>query len=405
MGQGTQDEYRSPGAGHEAAEAALAAGQSPAPPRRRLLGLSAGTLVQLAFLAAALLPLVFFDRLSDLRQRQVHEITRVFLGTFLEAMPFMLIGSLVGGLIEVFVSPDRVLSLVSRGRRRSVLLAAGLGLVFPVCECAIVPVVRRLVRKGAPLSAAVAFLLAGPIVNPIAAASTLVAYGGKWQMMAVRLGVGYLVAVVIGLVAGRIFDARQALVAGSRPPEPGQDHADGQDHDHQHEHGRDQAHDGGQACCAGAGAAAGVKAAGLGGRLMDALAHAAGDFLDVGRYLVIGAFIAAVLRTLLRQEHIVAYGRDPFLSLLPMMGLAFVLNLCSEADAFVAASLRDLVSFGGQLAFLVLGPMLDIKLVVMYLGLFRKRAIAVLVLLIVVGVFVAVLFCSFPAEVSALWVP
>jgi uncharacterized membrane protein YraQ (UPF0718 family) len=186
------------------------------------------------------------------------------------------------------------------------------------------------------------------------------------------------VAVGIGLIVGKIFDARQAVVAGSRPPE----------RDHEHEHGLERS-----------------PAAGLGGRLMDALAHAAGDFLDVGRYLVIGAFIAAVLRTLLRQEHIVAYGRDPFVSLLPMMGLAFVLNLCSDADAFVAASLGSVVSFGGQLAFLVLGPMLNVKLVVMCLGLFRKRAVAVLVLLIVVGVLVAVLLCSFLAEVSVLWVP
>jgi hypothetical protein len=317
--------------------------------------------VGFVILAASLL--CFYSRFSHLRQQQIREITRVFLGIVLEALPFMLLGSMVGGLIEVFVSTERLSALVSRGRRRSVFLAAGMGLIFPVCECAIVPVVRRLVRKGAPLSAAVAYLLAGPIVNPIVVASTFVAYGGRWHMPAVRAGLGYLIAVTIGLAVGKVFDERQALIREA--------HA----HDaHAHDASRGEAR---------------AKPQWLGARLLEAVSHAAGDFLDVGRYLVIGAFVAGVLRTFVNQEQLLAYGQHGLASMLAMMGLAFVLNLCSEADAFVAASFRDVVSLSGQIAFLLLGPMLDVKLVLMYLGLFRKRAIVTLIVLITVSVLLA----------------
>ena len=340
--------------------------------------------LEIAFLLAALSLLVFYGQLSHLRQQQVREITRVFLGIMLEALPFMLLGSIVGGLIEVFVSAERVSALVSRGRRRSVLLAAAMGLIFPVCECAIVPVVRRLVRKGAPLSAAVAYLLAGPIVNPIVAASTFVAYAGEWHMPVMRLSMGYVIAVVVGLVVGKVFEGRRAVVGDVHAPAH-------HDHDHEHEH------DG--ACCG----AHGQVAPGLGMRLLAAMRHAAADFVDVGRFLVIGAFVAGVLRTVVDQQQIMAYGERGMTSTLAMMGLAFVLNLCSEADAFIAASFRGVVGFTGQLAFLVLGPMLDMKLVMMYLGLFRKRTIVALVVLIAVAVFLSVSLYGAILEAAELW--
>lgn len=347
---------------------------------------AAGRGLELAFLFFAAGLLVFYGQLPPLRQQQVHEVTRVFLGILFEALPFMLLGSLVGGLIEVFVSPERLSALISGRKRRSVLVAAAMGVIFPVCECAIVPVVRRLVRKGAPLSAAVAYLLAGPIVNPIVAASTLVAYNG-WAMVAARVGMGYVIAVIVGLVTGKVFSAEQAIVPQARA---------GHGHDHEHERGQEPGHDG--SCCGGQ--AGTVR---LGGKLLEAVRHAAGDFLDVGRFLVIGAFIAGVLRTLIGQDQVMAYGHSGVGSTVSMMGLAFVLNLCSEADAFVAASFRGMVSVTGQLAFLVLGPMLDVKLVMMYLGLFRKRAILALVFLIAGSVFLATALYGVILEAIELW--
>ena len=348
----------------------------------------AGKLVQLAFLLVTAGLLCLYGRLGHTQQQQVVEITRIFLGILMEAVPFMLVGALVGGLIEVFVSPDGVARVFAGRKRRSVFVAAAMGLVFPVCECAIVPVVRRLVRKGVPLSAAVAFLLAGPIVNPLVLASTALAYGGNWHMVAARGGLGYFIAVVVGLAIGRVFTARQALLAQS-----GAEHADEHAHD---DHDHDHDHDG--ACGA---AAPGAK---LPRRLISAVGHAAWDFVDVGRFLVIAAFLTAVLRTLVQREDLLAGATGRPLSILAMMALAFVLNLCSEADAFVAASLGDIVGFSGQMAFLVFGPMLDMKLVAMYLSLFRKRAILALTASVVAVVFITVLLYSYAAELVQLCV-
>lgn len=343
----------------------------------RAAGLT-GKGLQLAFIVVAAGMLCFFGRLPHARQQQVREVIRVFLGILLEAMPFMLVGALVGGLIEVFVSPEGLAKVLSGRRRRSVLVAAAMGVIFPVCECAIVPVVRRLVRKGAPLSAAVAFLLAGPIVNPIVAASTAVAYAGDWHVVAARLALGYVIAVVVGLAIGKVFQGGQALIPQGRDP-------------HAHVHGGD-------------GAPRRSRLRRFGGRLLEAAHHGASDFLDVGRFLVIGAFVTGVLRTLVRQEHLLGGGGDGPLAMLGMMGLAFVLNLCSEADAFVAASFRGLVGFSGQMAFMVLGPMLDLKLLAMYLALFRKRAIVALAVSIAAAVFLSIVLYGHLVELVHLCV-
>jgi uncharacterized membrane protein YraQ (UPF0718 family) len=272
-----------------------------------------------------------------------------FLALLVEALPFMAIGSLAGGLIEVFVPSSLVERIFSRNKKRAVLLAGALGLLFPVCECAIVPVVRRLLGKGVPFSAAITFLLAGPIVNPIVAASTAIAYRYDWQIVALRLGCGYLIAVTVGLLLGLFFTRENGLA-------------------HQvqflsnchcgHDHGADE-HS-------------------LSTRLRWALAHAGDDFLEVGKYLIIGCFLAAFTRTTVSMETFTTLMNSPGLAIVLMMLLAMVLNLCSEADAFIAASFQQLLPTTSQLAFMVLGPMLDLKLILMYFSIFRKRVISAL---------------------------
>jgi len=124
-----------------------------------------------------------------------------------------------------------------------------------------------------------------------------------------------------------------------------------------------------------------------------AVRHAAEDFFDIGWFLIVGGFIAAVLQTLIPRQLFAAMQATPAFSILLMMILAVVLNLCSEADAFVAASFRSsLVPVSAQLAFMVLGPMLDIKLIVMYLKVFRVRAIAALAVLTFLAVCVSTVF-------------
>ncbi len=293
----------------------------------------------------------------------------VWLSILLEALPFMLLGSLVGGWIETMVSPERLAAWLPKKTWQTVLLAAGLGVVFPICECAVVPVVRRLARKGVPLGAVVAFLLGGPIVNPIVAASTVLAYSGNLNMMGLRMGTGYVLAVTIGLLLTWLFENEQAFLPAVFKS---------------HEHGSE---------CAG-GCSHG--AASLSGRekVRHVFQHASDDFLEAGRFLILGAFVAALVNTFVPRQALTSLVGIPGLAILAMMLFAVLVNLCSEADAFVAASLQSWVPLPAQLAFLVLGPMLDIKLLMMYQTLFKPKTIALLAGLILACVFAVTFIMS-----------
>jgi len=290
-------------------------------------------------------------------------LATIFASIVLEALPFMLFGALVGGLIEAFVSRERMSALLPRSSLAAICVAAAMGLVFPVCECAVVPVVRRLVGKGLPFSAAVAYLLAGPIVNPIVAGSTLMAYGFAWKIAGLRLGLGYVIAVAVAVLLGRLFPGRSAL-----------------------REGLDNLPASACACGCESGPALrplsqvtdAVRVPSFADRLWQALRHGSADFLGVGHYLIIGAFVAALAQTFVDRSMLLDMLGMPLVSIVIMTGLAVALNLCSEADAFVAASL-SMFPRPALLAFLALGPMLDLKLLPAFLSVFQRRvALAVI---------------------------
>jgi len=317
-------------------------------------------LILLLAITALILPFMPGDNTS------MRMFALVFLSIILEALPFMLVGSLIGGIIEEFVNRDKFMARLPRRSLTTVCLAAALGIVFPVCECAIVPVVRRLVRKGLPLSAAVAYLLGGPIVNPIVVVSTLMAYKFNWTVPAIRLAAGYLIAVVVGLVMGRLFSHRNAFLETHESHV----HAYACGHAHSPEtHGRPRP---------------------FFGRLVASVRHASDDFLAVAHYLVIGAAIAALAQTIVDRRIFLSYASLPLLPSLLMVLLAILLNLCSEADAFIAASFQGLLPLPAQMAFMITGPVFDLKLLLMYRKLFRRRAIIFLAGLILLSIFVVI---------------
>ncbi|MEA2434567.1 MAG: uncharacterized protein QOG54_2024 [Actinomycetota bacterium] len=259
----------------------------------------------------------------------------VFGSLLIEAMPFILIGAIVSAAIEVFV-PARVFERLTGLPRPLQLPAAAMaGFAFPVCECGSVPVARRLISKGLAPSAAVTFMLAAPILNPVVLASTFVAYRGRdtlWPILLGRAGLGLVAAMAVGwVVAGR----SKAELLRAQPEEV---------HEHEHEESKPKAF----------------------------FSHLAGDFVFMGRYLVLGAVVAGLLQTFVPQSAIGSVAGTPGIDLIAMMGLAFLLSLCSESDAFVAASFVQF-GVGAQLAFLVFGPMVDTKLGILYSATFSPR--------------------------------
>ncbi len=287
----------------------------------------------------------------------------VFLGIFIEAAPFLLFGSLASGLIAVFVSSDDIAAVFPRSKLGATMMGALLGVAFPVCECGVVPVVRRLAQKGLPISVGIAFLLAAPVINPVVIASTYAAFG-LGPVLYLRVALTFVVATAIGLV----FLAQPRLVRILRPRSLGP-------------------------LMGGSGQPEARLAPPVSSRLQAALLTASEDFFDVGRYLVFGSLLAAGLQTFVPQSTLVAIGQNQVTSVLALQALAYVLSVCSTVDAFLALSFGATFTTGSIIAFLVFGPMVDIKSTLMYLGLFRRRIVLYIVLLaflmtLLAGVFI-----------------
>jgi uncharacterized membrane protein YraQ (UPF0718 family) len=231
-----------------------------------------------------------------------------------------------------------------------------------MCECGIIPIMRRLLRKGLPLSCCIAYVLGGPIINVVVLMSTAAAFSGMGAlpMTILRGGLGYVVAVLTAFVVQWQYRkyGDSLLTPLTRPGLPAPDEE--------------------------------VSAASrpLGERVSNITATALHDFVDITVFLILGAGLAATVRMFLTPDQIGDYGREyALLAIVLMMGLAVALCLCSEADAFVAASFVKLPA-AAKLSFLVLGPMLDFKLYAMYTRIFRPRLIATVYVCVISQVFV-----------------
>lgn len=253
----------------------------------------------------------------------------VFAGVFLQAVPFLVLGVVISGLIAAFVSPERLARWLPKRAASAVLTAGVAGAALPGCECGSVPVARRLFGDGTAGAAALTFMLSAPAINPVVLVATAVAFPGQPEMVAARCLASLATAVVMGVLWSKW--GRPGWVTRKLPGAGDDDQP----------------------------------------RWIvfaDAARH---DFLQAGSYLVIGAAAAATLRVVVPPwmfEHIAGH---LLIGVITMALLAFVLALCSEADAFVAASLT-MVPLIPRLVFLVVGPAVDVKLVAMQAGLFGR---------------------------------
>jgi len=260
---------------------------------------------------------------------QLSAFSTVFLGIFIEAAPFLLLGTLASGLA-----------------------GTALGFLFPVCECGTVPLARRLFRKGLPVSAGVAFLLAAPVVNPIVLASTAAAFGFG-SLLVWRFALTVVIASVTGLIFSVETRPQRLLRPSALPTLQG----------------------GSQALATAWPRRTWAQ------DLNRALLVAGDEFFEMGRYLVLGSGLAAAMQTFIPQSRLLALGSGPLLSVLVMLGLAVLLSVCSTVDSFVALAFLGTFSPGSVLAFLVYGPMVDLKSILMFRQVFKRRGLLYLVLI------------------------
>jgi uncharacterized protein len=345
----------------------------------------------------------------------VNDYLVTFISIVLEALPFIVFGCILSGLMEELLPQDLLQKVLPKNRYLAIGLASLMGFVLPMCECGIVAVMRRLLAKGMPAACAIAYMLSAPILNPIVLWSTYLAFGGMedaskiggfngvW-MAGLRGLLGFTVAMTVANVFYRMVQrgvpvsivgpARSRLVEnteslrideeekpsaapallqigalGSKPAAAVPHGAPGHVHDEHcgHDHAPGQAHVHVHKPRTWLDRAIGIS---------EIAVH---DFLDIAAYLCLGAAVAALVRVGVPNSTVEWIGSQPLIAVPAMMLFAILISLCSEADAFVAANLST-VGLGGKLSMLVLGPMLDLKLLVMYRWVFTKTAVKTLVL-------------------------
>ncbi|MFV9632368.1 permease [Mycobacterium neumannii] len=253
----------------------------------------------------------------------------VFCGIFVQAIPFLALGVVISGLVAAFVSADRLARWLPDRPAAAILTAGVGGAALPGCECGSVPVARRLFGEGAVGAAALTFMLAAPAINPVVLVATAVAFPGQPQMVAARCIASLLTALIMGAAWAKF--GRGEWITRRLP----------------------RLHDGEEPRWTA---------------FTEAARH---DFLQAASYLVIGAAAAALLHVVVPSwvyEHLAG---QMLLGILTMALLAVVLSLCSEADAFVAASMTMLPLLP-RLVFLVVGPAVDLKLFAMQAGMFGR---------------------------------
>ncbi|MCU9612890.1 permease [Caldibacillus lycopersici] len=290
------------------------------------------------------------------------QLNTIFLSIIIEAIPFVLIGVLIAGFIQIFVTEDHIRRLLPKNRILAVAMSCVVGALFPACECGIVPIVRRLVSKGVPIYAAVGFLLTGPLINPIVILSTYMAFGNDFKMAGLRMGVGFIIAFVIAVITSFLFKTNQLK--------------------HSVEDFQSIA-------------SVTTKKISFSEKIMGMLKHSIDEFFDMGKYLIIGALFAAFIQTYVSAKSLLVFGDGIVGSTGIMMGLAYFLSLCSEADAFIGASFRNLFPSSAILAFLVFGPMIDLKNTIMLISAFKAKFVFVLLFLITSVVFLSTIFINF----------
>ncbi|MBT2689871.1 permease [Bacillus sp. ISL-47] len=311
------------------------------------------------FLLAILVYLISFSSGLDLSLEipaSLLNLNVIFISILIEALPFVLIGVLIAGFIQIFITEEHIQRWIPKNRAAAVVMSCVVGALFPACECGIVPIIRRLISKGVPVYAAIGFMLTGPLINPIVIASTYMAFGNDLKMAGLRMGMGFLVAIIVAFAVSFKFKSNQL---------------------------KDSIHLINQHSKA--------KKTSFIDQVWSMLTHSIDEFFDMSKYLIIGAFLASIVQVYMPAKVFLQSADDPVVSLLIMMGFAYILSLCSEADAFIGASFSSIFPRSSILGFLIFGPMIDFKNTIMMLSVFRLKFVLGILALTASVVFITLL--------------
>ncbi len=322
---------------------------------RRLFGRREHPLSLFFLTVLLLIALHIFARpVLEVLQLPVNTIINVFLGIILQAIPFLLIGVLLSSAIQVFVPQRFIERWFPKSIGLGMLVAILAGFCLPVCDCASIPIFRSLVRKGIPLPVAITFMTATPVINPVVILSTYYAFSGNLSIVITRVALGIVAATLIGLFFALRPPKGQVLSGGALDR---------------------------MMCSCGCYEDADSISTFF-GKAGLFIRHSQAEFFDVGKYLVIGTFVATVFQVMGASIfNAPQSGGGLALSMIIMMAMAFLLSLCSSSDAIIARSFANRFPMGAVMGFLIFGPMMDIKNLMMLSSGFSKGFIVKLLLI------------------------
>ena len=309
----------------------------------------------------------------------MRDIAIYFTTIMLEAIPFLLLGALISAIIEEFVSEERISKMIPKNRVLGSLAGIFLGLFIPACDCAVIPIAMRLKKKKVPTNVIVSFMLASPIISPVVLLSTFFAFGETEKMLLFGLEMPKLFVyrtifgILVALVAGIILDiVCKDSVLKEEESVANHEHHHHHNHEHEHIHTCNHHHEG--CTCS-----AHEKETGPIGRVKNIINIMYGDFMGIISYMAVGAILAATMQILLPISNIGGIVQNKYISTFIMMLLAFALSLCSTSDAFIARTFMNSLSKNSILAFILLGPMIDIKNTIVLNKSFNKKFVIVLI--------------------------
>lgn len=281
------------------------------------------------------------------------DISIIFLSIFLESLPFLFLGSLISSIIETFVSNETLARIIPKNKVLGSIVGICLGFFLPACDCAVIPVAKRLIKKKVPINVAVSFMLASPIINPVVILSTYHAfYKTNPDIFFERLLFGILIALIIGIILGILYSKKEVVLNS-------EDKINCECHDCEDTN-----------------------------RFLSIIKHTGIDLFEVSKYLMFGALIASIIQVVLPRDILIMFNDNKILSVLALMLFAYLISLCSTSDSFVGKSLLSSFSKSSIIAYLLLGPMIDIKNTIVLLGNYKKSFVITLILLIFTTIFI-----------------
>lgn len=331
----------------------------------------------------------------------------LFLSLLVEAIPFLLLGVLVSGLLLLFVDEQRLIRLLPRNPFLGALAGSILGFLFPVCECGNVPVARRLLIQGVSAPVAIGFLLAAPTINPVVIWATWTAFRDQPEIVVLRVVFSLAIATLVGCLFSTQADLKpflQPAIATMLPapslptPEPGLEFL---------QSGSYLLGQPGQPLRLDARLPISMTNSSrtsqasnlsldkpLSERLKLLLENTVQECRELGGILVLGSLIAAIIQVAIPREVVLSLGQGPVISILTMMILGGIISICSTVDAFFALAFASTFTSGSLLAFLVFGPMFDLKSMGLLLTIFRPLALFYIFAIVAQMTFLLTLFVN-----------